>query len=469
MDGTLVRNDLTHELVAATGLRTPLDLPRAIRLGMKDKPAMKRFMLERHGDAVSAENLPYQDRVVDLARAHKARGGRVYLCSGSHEDVVKRVVEYNDWLDGGWGTRDGFNLTSSNKADFLSEEFPGGFDYVGNSTQDYEVWKAARKGYAINPPRGVGGIRTATGAPVKVLERPSGTLKAILKAMRVHQWAKNGLMFLVPLLTFAELSLQDVVSVGFGFVAFSLLASSTYVLNDLVDIDSDRKHATKRDRMLASGRISIPRAVVLMGALGGLAVLIAAFLPPSFWPVMGLYLAVTLVYSFRLKRVAIADVLTLSGLFSLRVFAGATLVLQPVSPWLLNFIAVFFLNLALVKRYTELRKKPAAELGAEAEAIAGRGYVKSDETLVLALGVAMASLALLSFFLYGLLAPNRVIESGFAIGALAAILLYWMMRVWLLAHRGRMDDDPVLFAIRDKLSLGLGALVAVLVFTGHMF
>ena len=468
MDGTLVRNDLTHELVAAIGLRTPLDLPRAIQLGLKDKPAMKRFMLDRHGYAVSAENLPYQDRVVDLARAHKARGGKVYLCSGSHEDVVKCVVEHNAWLDGGWGTRDGLNLTSSNKADFLRGEFPDGFDYVGNSTQDYEVWKAARKGYAINPPRGVSGIRTATGAPVEVLERPSGNAKAILKAMRVHQWAKNGLMFLVPLLTFAELSLRDIFNVGFGFVAFSLLASATYILNDLVDIDNDRKHATKRYRMLASGRISIPQAVVMMGVLSGLSVLIAAFLPSSFWPVMVLYLVVTLAYSFRLKRVAIADVLTLSGLFSLRVFAGATLVLQPVSPWLLNFIAVFFLNLALVKRYTELRKKPATEPGSEPEVIAGRGYVKSDETLVLALGVAMASLALLSFFLYGLLAPNRVIESGYAIGAVAAILLYWMMRVWLLAHRGRMNDDPVLFAIKDRLSLFLGTFVVVLVVTGHM-
>ena len=177
-----------------------------------------------------------------------------------------------------------------------------------------------------------------------------------------------------------------------------------------------------------------------------------------------------MLYSLSIKRIALADVVTLSGLFTLRVFAGAVLVFQPVSPWLLNFIAVFFLNLALVKRYTELRKAPAMNIEEQRSLkIASRGYVKDDEVLILTFGVAMASLALLSFFLYGLLAPNKLFESGIVIGAISAMLLFWMMRVWLLAHRGQMNDDPVLFAVKDRMSLGFGIIIMALVMASRLF
>lgn len=468
LDGTLISNDITHDLFSFMAFYTPLDFFHAVKLGFSDKPSMKRFMLDRHEKRINPDYLPYSESIIALAKAYKSSGGDVYLCSGSHEMIVDRIVQHFDWLDGGWGTRDELNMTAHNKAEFLKKQFPTGFHYVGNSEQDFQVWEAAQKGYAINPPQGVEAIRTAQNEPIEILERQTKTLKAVLKAMRVHQWAKNGLMFVVPLLTFAELSISDIVNVILGFLAFSLLASSTYILNDLVDINSDRQHATKRNRMLASGRLSVPHAVILIALLGVLSLVIAAFLPINFLATMALYCAVTLIYSFKVKLIAIADVMTLAGLFTLRVVAGATLVLQPVSPWLLNFIAVLFLNLALVKRYTELRKKPTTT-HAESSAIVGRGYTKNDEVLVLALGVSMASLALLSFFLYGLLAPVRVIDSGIAIGAIATILLYWMMRVWLLAHRGLMDDDPVLFAIKDRLSIVLGLLVCCFVVTASIF
>ena len=470
LDGTLIRNDLTQELALKVVATNPANAPQVLMGALRSKADIKDYLNARVGESVAVEHLPFRDEVTSLAKSYSDDGHEVYVCSGSHDEIVQRLVDSFDWIDGGWGTRDGLNLISSNKTQHLVEQFPDGFHYVGNSTADYAVWEAAAKGYAVDPPRSVEKVRSAGGDPVEVIASDSLSFRGVLKMMRVHQWAKNGLMFVVPFLVFAQLTLRDVVNVGLGFLAFSLLASATYILNDMVDIDNDRQHATKRNRMLASGRMSLAQATLLMGGLGVASLMIAAFLPQAFWVVMAVYLVVTLLYSFRVKRIAIADVLTLAGLFTLRVYAGATLVAVAVSPWLLNFIAIFFLNLALVKRYTELRKKPALITadGTPAATLSGRGYMKSDEPIVLSLGVSMAALALLSFFLYGVLAPNRAIEAGLAIGVIAAILIYWTMRVWLLAHRGQMNDDPVLFALKDRLSVALGVVVFLVIIADRL-
>jgi 4-hydroxybenzoate polyprenyltransferase/phosphoserine phosphatase len=474
LDGTLIRADLTHELLVLSALSQPFKLPAQASMGLRNKAAMKADMITHQGHRIDVDNLPYNERVVEMAEAHYLAGGQVYLCSGSHGDIVAKIVEKFPWLKEGWGTSDELNLTSSRKASFLQKRFPAGFIYVGNSKQDFAVWEVATQGIAINPPRKTANLMSLSGDSIAIAERPQGRVKMLLNCMRIHQWAKNGLILLVPILTFGELSLLDFIYVILGFLAMSFLASSTYILNDLIDIGDDRTHPTKRNRMLASGRVSIPVGLGLMVGLLTLSILMSAFLPFGFWLILALYALVTLTYSLYIKRIAIADVLTLSGLFSIRVFAGAALVSQSVSPWLINFIATFFLTLALVKRYTELRKyigtdtthslNPLTEtIHGARSGLRGRGYSKEDEPIILAFGVAIASLALLSFFLYGTLAETPVITHGVSILAISTILLYWTMRVWFLAHRGQLNDDPVLFAIKDRMSRIMGVIIALIV------
>lgn len=337
----------------------------------------------------------------------------------------------------------------------MFEKYEDGFHYIGNSKQDFPVWEIAKTGAAVNPPSSVNNIKTVDGAGVTILEQESLSLKTVLKCIRVHQWAKNGLIALVPLLTFASLTFPLIVNVILGFFAMSFLASATYIFNDLLDILDDRQHSSKRHRPLAAGKLSVPAGLLIMAllTLGSLACLF--FLPLLFANVLLIYFVLTVSYSFFFKRIAVIDVIMLAGLFTIRVIAGATLVDQPISPWLINFIASFFLSLALVKRYTEVRKKSGNEI------LLGRGYEKNDEPLLLSLGIMGTGLALLSLLLYTVLAESPVIHSQPSRFLLLTVLTYWLMRIWFLAHRKQLNDDPVLFAVRDKVSLGLGAVIMV--------
>ena len=457
VDGTLIGNDLTHDLLTQGMSKYPLKIVSFIRAGLKDKSVLKDDLVSMVGDTIDAAHLPYNETIIEIARTHKASGGVVVLCSGSHQSLVDKITAHFDWITDGFGTWKNVNLTKATKASFLAEKYPDGFHYIGNSKQDLPVWEVAQSASAVNPPASIAQVKTVNGEGVIILESDKSSFKTILKSIRVHQWVKNGLIGLVPLLTFASLTQTGVINLIVGFFAMSFLASATYIFNDLLDVPDDRQHHTKRNRPLASGKISVPSAILLMVALSIASAICLWFLPVAFAYVLGIYLALTLSYSLFFKRVPIADVIMLAGLFSTRVLAGAILVQQPVSPWLLNFVASFFLSLALVKRYTEVRKKN------KKQDLPGRGYRKDDEPLLLSLGIMGTGLAVLSLLLYSVLAPEPVIQSQVTRFIILTVLTYWMMRIWFLAHRKTLDDDPVLFAVKDKQSLLLGLLIAVVV------
>jgi len=456
VDGTLIRSDLTHELLLEGVKNNPLKLPKYVSLGLSSKSKMKEVLISDVGDSILTDVLPLEPKIVEMAKAAHSDGRDVYLCSGSEQSLIKRLAENLDFITDAFGTTPDLNLTSENKANFLMEKFPKGFDYVGNSTQDFAVWDVAETAYAIRPPRGTENRVSATGDAVNVLEPRKFSIRPTLKAMRPHQWAKNSLIFLVPTLVLDQLEILDWFAVALGFLCLGLLASGTYLINDMLDVQSDRQHSTKKKRPFAAGTLSIPSGVVV----SALCVIISfgmslLALPIGFTAVMAIYLITTLAYSFVIKRVAIMDVITLAFLFLIRVAAGAAIVTQTLSPWLVSFILTFFLSLSLVKRYTELIKSSAAGK----VSISGRGYNVQDTTLVLGFGMMATAMTLISFTLYGVVSETPAIKTKLAVLIVGSIITYWVMRLWLLAHRAELDDDPVLFAVKDRLSLIAGAII----------
>ena len=289
---------------------------------------------------------------------------------------------------------------------------------------------------------------------------PAATARSVVRALRPHQWAKNGLVGLPLLLAHRTGEPGLLLDAALAFAALSLCASGTYVVNDLTDRDRDRRHPTKRTRPFASGALSPAFGVGLAAALVGAAFAVAVVLPAPFLTVLATYVVATLAYSFRLKAEPVVDVLVLAGLYALRVVAGGAATGVPLSEWLLAFSLFFFLGLALLKRYVELRQM---ETGA-APSDNGRGYLAADASLVRSVGPATGLFSVLVLALYVTSPEVRVLyERPVLLWLAIPAFLYWTMRMWLLAHRGRMPDDPVLFAVRDPASYAVVAVVAAVV------
>jgi 4-hydroxybenzoate polyprenyltransferase len=288
---------------------------------------------------------------------------------------------------------------------------------------------------------------------------PLARLRDAVRALRLHQWSKNVLVFLPLLAAHKALEPELLFRTLLAFLAFGLVASGHYVLNDLLDLEADRRHARKRNRPFASGALPASAGVALVPALLAAGVAVALLLPRGFQAVLAGYLAATSAYSLALKRVVILDVLLLAGLYTSRMFAGAFAADVPVSEWLASFSMFLFLSLALLKR--------ASEIVETAQALHGRGYLASDREPIFGMGVASGYLAVLVLALYVSSNEVRLLYShpGW-LWALCPLVLYWVSRLWIRAHRGEVRDDPVLFALRDPASWLVAALGATILLLG---
>jgi 4-hydroxybenzoate polyprenyltransferase len=287
-------------------------------------------------------------------------------------------------------------------------------------------------------------------------------VRALARALRLHQWAKN-LLVLVPLLTSHRLvDGPSATAALFAFIAFCLTASAVYLGNDLIDLEDDRRHPTKRLRPLASGELSVAMAWGLIPALlVGAASVALLTLPWQFGAILAAYVAANFLYSFALKRIALVDVFVLAGLYTLRILAGAAAIGVPVSHWLLALSLFAFLSLACAKRFVEV-----AGVAARDEAgVGGRGYLAGDGPLLGTLGTASGCISVLVFALYITSVDVVVLYRSPALLWFAVpLLLYWIARVWLHAYRGTLHEDPVLFALHDIPSYvtGIAILLAML-------
>ncbi|WP_093542923.1 UbiA family prenyltransferase [Pseudomonas sp. OV546] len=456
LDGTLLRSDLLLETGMAYVRLQPLKLFKPFGWLVKGKATLKEGLACATNMDISV--LPYDPEVIALIKRERSSGRRIVLATASHYTLAERIAEHLQLFDQVLASDGERNLSSHRKRDLLVEHYgEQGFDYVGNSNDDLSVWSKARKAYVINPESGVERRAKAQGNVEQVIHSNPGGVKDWLKALRLHQWMKNLLIF-VPLLAAHQLTNFMLLWQGvLAFMLFGLCASSVYLLNDLLDLADDRHHATKRKRPFASGRLSIKSGLVtfpllLIGAFSGAALL----LPWQFAATLLAYYVLTLAYSLSLKRHMAIDVIALANLYTIRLIAGAAAFSLALTFWMLAFSMFMFLSLALVKRYAELHE--ARHKGRTGKT-RGRGYYPSDLEMISSLGAASGYLAVMVLALYihdqsdsGLYAHPQLIWIS------CPLLLFWITRVWMLTHRGQMHDDPVVFAIRDRVSLIVGTL-----------
>lgn len=456
LDGSLIKTDLLWESTTRYLANNPLRallLPAMISRG---RAQLKSQLAQ--STQLDVTTLPYREEVLAWLRAEKAKGRHLVLATASDAQLATQISDHLEVFDEVIASNGVVNLRGEAKRQALVERFgERGFDYVGDTTVDLEVWKSARNAIIVDPSLGLAEKASKIATVEKIFEVPKRSPLALwAKALRVHQWLKNLLVF-VPLAAAHRFNeLDSLISALLAFFSFGLCASSVYLLNDLIDSQDDRQHRSKRKRPFASGDLSILHGwmAVPIPLLIALAITLTC-LSPHFALALMCYYALTLAYTFKLKRVLLLDVVTLAGLYTLRIIAGAFAIGVPLSFWLLSFSMFIFMSIALIKRYTELLD--ARQRGVTT--MLGRGYRPDDLEMVASLGAAAGYLAVLVLALYIQDPVSLVLyHSPQWIWGACPILLYWVSRSWMLAHRGQMHDDPMVFAFKDRVSLACGAL-----------
>ena len=460
LDGTLVKTDLLVESIFAL-LKQDLLFAFFIPFWlMRGRSYLKDQVARRITIDVSL--LPYHESFLDYLKTERKNGRRVILVTASHNNYAHAIANHLKVFEDVMASDDGNNLAGKKKLDRLIQKFgKHGFDYAGNSRVDLPIFHEARKSVLVNPEFGVETRARGIAKIERVFETDHGSLHAYIRAIRPHQWLKNFLVF-VPLIAAHEVGNTELIWRSFlAFISFCLCASSVYLLNDLADLASDRAHLRKRHRPFASGSVSIKHGVILIPLLLIAAFAVSLLLPPAFMGTLILYYAITLGYSFWLKRKLMVDVIVLTGLYTVRVLAGSAATAIVPSFWILAFSMYLFLSLAMIKRYSELLD--LSNTGKQQSD--GRGYVVQDMATIQGLGAASGYISVLVLALYINSNDVRVLYSQpEVIWLLCPVLLYWVSRMWQRAGRGEMHDDPLVFAVKDRISRMLGlAVVIVLV------
>lgn len=458
LDGTLVKSDTLVDsllLLARTYPLKALQAPLWLRGG---KAALKARVASHV--QLDAAHLPYNRKVLDYLMQQHGQGRKIYLTTGADSQLARHIAAHIGIFEGVLASDGETNLTGHNKLASFQQHFPEqGFDYIGNARPDLPLLAHSGEAMVANPDAALERLLRRDKIPVAHrFEDRAPFTKAFLKAIRLHQWAKNVLIF-VPMLLAHSLRLPLVLNALLAFLCFSLCASATYIVNDLLDIEADRRHHKKRLRPFASGDLSPKAGVAISAAFLATAFALAiALLPYAFAGWLGLYLVTTLCYSLYFKRVMLLDVILLSGLYTLRLLAGGAATGVDLSPWLGAFSVFLFLSLAMVKRFSELQN-----IRARGQSLSnGRGYLLTDIEQLRSFGTASAYASVVIFALY---------INGKDVAALynhpvrmwlmTPLMILWLSRIWMLASRGELDEDPVIFAVTDRMSLLIGAAMVV--------
>jgi len=465
LDGTLIKTDLLWESMVQLLKRHPLYLFVLPFWWLKGRAFLKFQIGARVKLDVMA--LPYHQPLIDFLREEHRRGRPLFLATASDRKLAQPVADHVGLFADVLASNGEHNLRGTRKLQAMEQRFGArGFDYAGNSSVDYPVWEGSRQAIVVNAREIVTDQARRLAKVSHVFNEPKMPVQSIIKTLRPHQWVKNLIIF-VPLLTSHQLDNMTLLGDAIlAFIAFSLCASSVYVLNDLFDLEADRHHPTKKLRPFAAGDLALPTgfvlALLLLAAAGG----VAWLLPKTFALVLALYFVLATSYSWRLKQLVLLDVFFLAGLYTMRLIAGHEAAGIKYSFWLLAFSMFIFLSLALVKRYLEL-------LGLRhenAQVAKGRGYTAKDLEMVATLGTASGYLSALVLALYVNSSEVRVLyEYRELLLLVCPLLLYWISRVWLMAHRGQMHDDPIVFALKDRTSYAIGILTLIVLWlaTGH--
>lgn len=450
LDGTLVAVDTLHEAFFLFLKRNWRAAWRTPFWTLAGRAVVKERLATQVTDA-DVEAFPVNAELLAFTQREAERGRQIVLATAADRSVAEKVAKRFPFIARVVSSDGRRNLRGAAKAEALADLYPQGFVYAGDSFPDVHVWRRAKGAIVAScSTRLIAHAREATQVVATFPRRALG-FNGLRRALRLHQWAKNALVFVPLALSGKLLDPFAWIAATQAFLAISLLASATYLLNDLWDLPEDRQHWTKRHRPLASGQLSIGFGVALIAlfGLGGYGVALAAGTGCA--ATLTLYLALSLAYSFRLKREPIVDVVALAALFTMRLALGVVVTELAFSPWLLVFSMFIFLSLSLAKRQTEIVRM--VEHGKKSTA--GRGYKASDAPLVLTMGVAsmVATVLIMVIYLIEDAFPKGIYHHPFYLWGFAPIIFLWLSRIWLKCHRGELNDDPVAYALKDKTSL----------------
>ena len=454
LDGTLVKSDTLADSVCVLARTHPWDLLCLPGWLLGGKARFKREVSSRA--PLDVAHLPYNEALIVYLREQAASGRPLYLSTGADQHVADAVAHHLGLFDGVFSSDGVTNLTGKDKLRLLESRFGQGFAYVGNSRKDLPLLNASKAAMLANPTVGLESLLQRKKIPVQQVFQDRATgFRSIWRALRVHQWAKNVLIFL-PLILAHALKMNMLLQSALAFLSFSLVASSTYIVNDVLDLAADRVHPRKRNRPFAAGDLSVIAGFCIAILLFAAGVAISIPMAPRFTFWLLVYCVVTLAYSLYFKRVVIVDVIILSALYTLRILAGAAAAKVPISDWMAGFSIFFFFSLALVKRFSELENLRARGVAPSN----GRGYLVHDMEQLRAFGTGSAFASIVVFTLY---INNPDVRNLYhhpqRLWLLTPLLIWWMSRVWLRASRGQMHEDPVIFALTDRASLLAGVAI----------
>ena len=462
LDNSLVATDLLWESLLAAVKRSPMVLLLVPFWLMRGRAYLKARLAERAD--LRPDLLPYRKEVVSYLRAEKQAGRGVWLVTACDSRLAKNVASHLGIFDQVVSSDGTSNLKGRAKARVLEQKLGRrGFSYLGDSRSDVSVWEKAASALVVSGSDSL--VKKA--AQVTGLEKhftvSRGKLTDILRALRLHHWSKNILLFL-PVLLAHKLQVRLLVRESVTFVCFGLAASGVYVLNDLFDIQSDRQHPWKSARPFAAGTLSMSAGVLLFsllcfGSIAGSGLLLG----PAASVLLLCYCTLSIAYSLWLKRMALADVFVLASFYTFRILTGGLVAPVRLSAWFMAFSGLFFFSLATAKRYSELVHAQELVLSGNS----GRAYLVGDRALLSELGVGSAFAAIVIFCLYTQ-SPDVLAlyaRPSFLL-AVAPLVLFWIARLWLRAHRGELNEDPIFLAIKDPMSYCVGFAIVLLVGMG---
>lgn len=455
LDGTLIKTDLLIESFLLMIKQNPLLVFACVLWLLKGKAFMKREIARRVD--LPVEHLPYNQDVIEYIKRKKQQGHHTALATASYKRFANDVAHHLGLFDDVFATDGDVNLSGSKKRAALNDAYGvKNYCYAGNAEVDRKVWQDCDSAVVVGSKSLVAKAESICGVDTHIPVQ-GATLKIWLKALRVHQWVKNGLIFVPMLAAHQFTDINSIILCLGAFLSFSLCASSVYLLNDLLDLNDDRRHKTKRERPFAAGNLDLLNGLILAPVLLVVAFGLSVFISLDFVIVLLCYYILTFAYSFFLKRIVLIDVITLAGLYTVRIIAGAAAISVLLSFWLLAFSVFVFLSLALVKRYTELR----ALQDKSVKKTLGRGYHADDIELLSSLGGSSGYISVLVLALYINSSDVRVLyNEPMIMWPICLVMLFWISRVWIVAHRGQMNDDPIVFALKDKVSILCGGIIA---------
>jgi 4-hydroxybenzoate polyprenyltransferase len=457
LDGTLINTDLLHETSLRAIRQNPLNIFYMLFWALQGKAVLKANLAKVTSLDVSL--LPFNQDLIYWLREQKENGRRIVLSTASDASLANKISHYLGLFDEVIASDGVTNNAGSLKAKLLLERFGETlFDYIGNSVVDLLVWKYSRKAVVVNgSPKLLINAKKICNVD-KVFPRIKPNLNTWLKVFRLHQWIKNSLLF-VPAIAAHQFGIVgEAQLLVFSFLAFSLCASAVYILNDLLDLESDRQHPRKCKRPFASGAVPIWHGLFLSSILIFGSIYLSKFVLPAFFPWLIIYFFITCLYSIWLKRIVLIDCLVLAILYTLRIVAGGAAIGVMISFWLLAFSVFLFFSLAFIKRFAELISQ---HVGEESQ-VQGRGYLKSDTSVIKTLGISSGLISVLILSLY-LNSPDVLIlyKKPEIIWAAIPLMLLWISWLWLKAGREEMHDDPIIFAIKDRVSILIGLSLAI--------